>query len=78
MDMKHWLLGLLATFINGFASGVVLAIAAPDVFNFSAGFVKLIQTSAALGVLGAANYLKKSPLPGTETTDTGTITKPKE
>lgn len=63
-DWKNWLKGLIATLVNGFASGVVLVVAAPETFNLDQGWAKLWQTSALLGLLGMANYLKKSPLPG--------------
>lgn len=63
-DWRHWVKGLIAALINGLANGVVLVVAAPETFNLEAGFRKLWMTSLVLGLLGAANYLKKSPLPG--------------
>jgi hypothetical protein len=60
---KGWLRGLVAAVINGFASGVVLIIADPLEFNLLEGRSKLLATSAVLGLLGAANYLKQSPVP---------------
>jgi hypothetical protein len=60
---KTWAYGLLATIINGFASGIVLIVADPAVFNLQEGWQKLLTTSALLGLLGAANYLKQHPLP---------------
>lgn len=63
MDFRHWLHGLVATFVNGFASGIVLIVADPITFNLQAGMNKLLTVSALLGLIGAANYLKKSPLP---------------
>lgn len=64
MDWRHWLKGLLAALINGTASGVILIAADPSTFNFDTGFKKLAWVSTLLGLQGAANYLKKSPLPG--------------
>lgn len=63
MNLKTWTHGLAATFINGAASGIVLALAEPEHFNLHDGLQKLLATSALLGMLAAANYLKKSPLP---------------
>ena len=63
MDWKFWLYGLVAAFINGFASGIVLVIAAPETFNLQSGWERLLWTSAVLGIFGAANYLKANPAP---------------
>ncbi len=63
MDLKHWLAGLVAAFVNGCASAVVLLLADPLAFNFDAGLKKLLATSALFGILGAANFLKQSPIP---------------
>lgn len=63
MDLKHWLHGLVATIINGCASGVVLIIAEPEHFNIHEGRYKLLSVSAVMGIVAAANYLKSSPLP---------------
>lgn len=60
---QKWLYGLASTLINGVASGIVLIIVSPDTFNFQAGWKPLLTASAALGLLGMANYLKSSPLP---------------
>lgn len=63
MNWKHWLYGLIAAIVNGFASGIVLVIVDPAVFNLQAGLPKLLSTAAVLGLFGAAGYLKQSPLP---------------
>lgn len=63
MTTKHWIKGLLAALINGFASGIVVSVADPMKFNFGDGLKPLLSVSAILGVMGAANYLKQSPLP---------------
>jgi hypothetical protein len=64
---KGWLRGLVAAVVNGFASGVVLIVADPLDFNLNDGLSKLLTTSAVLGILGAANFLKQSPIPPEET-----------
>lgn len=60
---QKWIYGLVSTLVNGVASGVVLIIVSPETFNFSEGWRKLLAASAALGLMGMANYLKSSPLP---------------
>jgi len=62
-NTKVWVRGLIATIVNGFASGVVLLVADPVAFNLGEGFHKLAATSAVFALLGLANYLKQHPLP---------------
>lgn len=75
MNWQHWLKGLIAAIVNGFASGVVLIVAVPDKFNLEQGFPLLLKTSAVFAILGAANYLKQSPVPPDEAQKTETTTK---
>jgi hypothetical protein len=63
MDWRLWLYNLTAALVNGFASGIVLVIAAPESFNLEAGLRKLLITSSVLGLWGLANYLKQNPVP---------------
>lgn len=63
LSVKMWLYGLVATVINGFASGVVLSIADPEHFNIFSGRRELLTVSLVMGLLGAANFLKQHPLP---------------
>jgi uncharacterized membrane protein YbhN (UPF0104 family) len=70
---REWARGLIATGINGFASGVVLVIAAPETFNLSQGRSKLITTASVLAIVNLANYLKSNPLPP-ESSTTVTVT----
>lgn len=60
---RVWLRGIVATAINGFASGLILLIADPVAFNFDAGFKKMLATSGIFALIGLANYLKQHPLP---------------
>lgn len=60
---RYWLKGLVAAIVNGSASGVVLIIADPMTFNLFEGKQKLLSTSALLGILAAANFLKTHPVP---------------
>lgn len=61
--VRSWVRGLIATTINGFASGVVLIIADPVDFNLQDGLQKLLTTSLVFALIGLANYLKQQPLP---------------
>lgn len=70
---RDWFRGLVATGINGFASGVVLVIAAPETFNLQGGRGKLEATAAVMAILNLANFLKAQPLPP-EQVSTLTIT----
>ena len=71
LNLELWLKGLAAASISGAANGIVTGFAAigidPQKFNLAAGFHHTLTIgciSAALsGILGAAMYLKQSPLP---------------
>jgi hypothetical protein len=71
LSLELWLKGLVAASISGAANGVVTGFAAigidPEKFNLAAGLHHTLAiggVSAALsGILGAAMYLKQSPLP---------------
>ncbi len=65
-NVKLWIRGLIATAINGFASGVVLIVADPVAFNLDSGLRKLVATSTVFAIFGLANYLKQHPLPDDE------------
>ncbi len=77
---KLWLRGLIATAINGFASGIVLIVADPTAFNLGDGLKKLVTTSTVFALFGLANYLKQHPLPDDENSVvlTDRFTNPKE
>lgn len=59
--MKKWMLGVANALLNGMASAVVLVIADPINFNLDAGLPLLLKTSALMGLIGVANYVKSSP-----------------
>jgi hypothetical protein len=58
--------GMIATIINGFASGIVLIVADPVAFNLDSGLRKLVMTSTVFALFGLGNYLKQHPLPDDE------------
>lgn len=71
MMSKPWFRGLIAALVSGGASGIINALAAigidPSHFNFAGGLgntLKLAIVGLIInGILGAALYLKQSPLP---------------
>jgi hypothetical protein len=65
-NTKVWIRGIIATVVNGFASGIVLLVADPVAFNLDTGLGKLLATSGIFALLGLANYLKQHPLPDDE------------
>lgn len=81
-----WLRGLLAAFIGGgasaVASGFIAVAQTPAQYNFHDGVDNLLRmiggTFIVTGILTAASYLQKSPLPEIEETDTAFFNKPKD
>lgn len=66
LKTKIWTHGLASAVILGVCHSVSVLIVAPESFNFHTGFVKLLEVSLASGIIGAATYLTKSPLPPIE------------
>jgi len=70
-DWGHWFMGLVAALITGGAGSITTTGAAgwiaPESFNIAGGFHKtmlLFGSSFIInGVIGAAAYLKQSPVP---------------
>lgn len=63
MNWKPWLHGLGSAFIGGGASAVSASIIDPATFNIGDGFGNMLSLWAVNGLVGAAFYLKQSPLP---------------
>ncbi len=72
-----WLRGLAAAFISAAASGITAGMTAmgvdPEHFNLSLGLGAVFQMAGIVaivgGIVGAANYLKQSPVPEWDGTD---------
>lgn len=81
-----WLRGLIATFIGGgagaVASGFVAVMQTPQQYNLHDGLGNLLRmiggTFLVTGIVSAAAYLQKSPLPEVTEGDTTIFTKPPE
>ncbi len=63
LNWKFWLHGLGSAFITGAATSFAAAFIKPDTFNIASGFHDLLKLALVSGVVGAAAYLKSSPLP---------------
>lgn len=62
-NLEAWTHGLVSAFITGAASALGAAVIKPEDFNFQTGFHNLLLMAGWSGVIGAAAYLKSSPLP---------------
>lgn len=67
MNWKLWIKGLASAVISGIATSVTMVIVDPATFNLQEGFNKLVTLTVVSGIVSAANYLKQSPLPDSET-----------
>jgi hypothetical protein len=70
---RSWVRNILATVINGFASGIVLVVVDPATFNLD-NPKKLLMTSCVFALFGLANFLKQHPLPEESVTVETTVT----
>lgn len=61
---ETWAHGLGSAFIGGSATAITVIIVDPLQFNIHAGLKNLLTAALVSGVVNAAFYLKKSPLPG--------------
>ena len=67
MDWKLWAKGLIAAIISAAANAVTGTIVAPETFNLQDGWTKLVALIVVNAIVGAAMYLKQSPIPGDNT-----------
>lgn len=65
-----WIKGLVAAFIGGAANSITAIIIDPQAFNLGEQWAKTASFALVSGVVSAALYLKKSPLPGVGVKDT--------
>jgi hypothetical protein len=62
--MQTWIKGLIAAVITGVANAFLAAVVSPETFNTSPeGLKKLGLMLLLSGGIGAATYLKQSPIP---------------
>lgn len=59
-----WLKGLVAAIITGVSNAFLAAVVSPETFNTSTEGLKKLGIMLLLsGAIGAATYLKQSPIP---------------
>ena len=62
-----WLKGLVAAIITGVSNAFLASVVSPETFNMTTeGLKKLGWMLLLSGALGAATYLKQSPIPPSE------------
>lgn len=63
-DLVTWVSGLMAAIITAIANAIVVMVVDPAHFHLFAGGAKnLAQAAVCFGIVGAAAYLKQSPIP---------------
>lgn len=65
MTWQVWLKGLIAAAISAGANAITATIVAPSAFNFGAQWKQTVTLTLVNGVVAAAAYLAKSPIPAT-------------
>jgi hypothetical protein len=67
---RTWLHGLIGAFIQSGATAVSVMVIDPQKFNLNEGLVNIGKLMLISGIIGAALYLKSSPVPPEETIET--------
>lgn len=66
---RTWLHGLIGAFIQSGATAVSAMILDPQKFNLDEGLANIGKLALVSGIIGAALYLKTSPVPAEETVE---------
>ena len=66
-SIRNWIHGLVAAVVSGAANSITVAVVDPETFNIETGLDKMLTVAAVAAIMGAAAYLKQSPLPIKET-----------
>lgn len=67
---RTWLHGLLGAFIQSGATAVSVMVIDPAKFNLEEGLANIGKLMLVSGIIGAALYLKSSPVPPETTIET--------
>ena len=62
--LGNWMRGLIGAFIQAAATSITTTIVAPESFNFGDQINNTLTIVVVSGVVGAALFLQKKPLPG--------------
>jgi len=65
-NIRMWVYGLCSTGISAAANSITVCIIDPQTFNFQAGIHNVISVAGVAALIAIANYLKQSPLPGSD------------
>jgi len=63
-EIGNWARGLIGAFIQGATLTITTMIVDPDTFNIDTGVRKVMIVALVSGIVGAALFLQKRPLPG--------------
>lgn len=67
---RTWLHGLIGAFIQSGATAVSVMVIDPAKFNLEEGLANIGKLMLVSGIIGAALYLKSSPVPPEESIET--------
>jgi hypothetical protein len=64
-SLRTWIKGLVAAIVSSAANTITVMIVAPETFNLTSagGFRKIGSVALVSAIVGAAAYLKQSPVP---------------
>lgn len=63
-NWRNWLRGLIGAFIQAAATSISTIVVAPSTFNLQEGLGNVGAVALVSGIVGAALFLQKKPLPG--------------
>jgi hypothetical protein len=63
---RTWLHGLIGASVAAGANSVAVVMIDPKTFNLNEGLGNLAKLALVTGIVGAAQYLRKSPVPDLE------------
>ena len=63
-DVGNWARGLVGAFIQSASVVISTMIVDPETFNIGEGLAKVGMVALVSGIVGAALFLQKRPLPG--------------
>jgi len=63
-DWRKWVRGLIGAFIQSGATSISVMIVDPTTFNIAEGLGNVGAVALVSGIVGAALFLQKKPLPG--------------
>jgi hypothetical protein len=62
-NFKRWIAGIISAASGAIGATLGAMVAAPETFNFNAGFKKICVVASFSAAVAVFNFLAKSPLP---------------